>query len=147
MLDINGETCLFYAVCSKYVDARMELVEYLLAQGVSVNTQNKKGLTALNMAVDAESSNSDLVDVLIAAGAKVYKDCDGLSLLTKAALRSDTDLFRRLFDLEEIGMEERIEALEIIGVTLTKGYMERDEASLPSISYIVMYWEISLDKR
>ena len=107
----------------------------------------------LDAAVTLAASKGDpqLVELLVAAGAEVYADRSGLDALTRAAVRGDTAMFRRLFDAAAIGPGERIDALEVIGCVLGGGCVERGEEEgvrgAASISYVAMYWEIALDKR
>lgn len=90
----------------------------------------------------------DCVEMLIENGAKVLTDNHGVSLLTRIAIEGDTEMYRLIFESADVTQEERINSLEIIGVTLANGCSDRNEmSSLPNINFCVIYWEISLDKR
>ena len=149
----------------------LDLVEYLIMRGADVNQKNLLGQTVLE--ISAQQANSALVSLLIRNKAKVYTVNKGMSILTKVALScnlkhflklfdvpnyltlkinkllGDPERFGVLFDAAEVSVQEKINALEIMGAVMINGLSGNtaDDLMTQQKIYCCMYWEISSDKR
>ena len=143
-IDINGEHCLFYAVrCNQNC---INILELLLAKGAEINKKNNAGKTVLELAADLELTS--IMEFLIQGGARIFKHETSISMLTKAAITGHISMYSLLFECADISLEEKINSLEIVG--LTSAYGSIKSCKLPSyhnIPYSIMYWECSLDLR
>lgn len=143
-LDINGENCLFYAV--KCNTNCINIIELLIQKGVEINRTNKAGKTVLELAADLELTS--VMEFLIQKGARVFKHDSSISMLTKSAITGHISMYSLLFECADIPLEEKINSLEVVG--LTSAYGSVKSCKLPSfhnIPYSIMYWECSLDLR
>jgi ankyrin repeat protein len=143
-VDMNGEHCLFYAVrCNQNC---INILELLIAKGAEVNKKNSAGKTVLELAADLELTAA--MEYLIQSGARIFKHDDNISMLTKAAITGHITMYSLLFECADITLEEKINSLEIVGITSAYGSIK--SCKLPSyhnIPYSIMYWECSLDLR
>jgi ankyrin repeat protein len=145
-LDINNENCLFYVVRSNSHCIDM-IVEFLIQNGVEINRLNKDGKTVLELAADLELTK--VVEFLIEKGARIYNTRkERISALTKSAVTGYIAMYSLLFEWAEISLEEKINSLEVVGLTSACGSVKA--CKLPSfhnIPYSSEYWECSLDLR
>ena len=96
--DEDGNTALHLATGLKYSGNRLKIVAYLLKQEASVNKENKKGLTPLNLLVKKDPTNTDTLKLLLKHKADVNKaDKEGVTPL--------------MYSLKGYNNEEVLEAL------------------------------------
>lgn len=86
--DDDGETPLHVATM---LDAKIEIIQYLIEKSVNINAKNNNGLTPLHHAV--RKSNLEIIKYLITKGAKVNEqDNNGYTPFHWAVLASNPDI-------------------------------------------------------
>lgn len=91
------------------------MVKCLLEKGADPNQKAHCGATALHFA--AECGHVVIVQELLANGAIVSRNDQGMTPLLCAAERTKADVVEYLLERPEFEREERIEALELLGAS------------------------------
>nr|CAI5816886.1 unnamed protein product [Callosobruchus analis] len=106
-----NNTCLMIASYKGHLD----VVSYLLEMGADPNEKALCGATALHFA--AECGYVEIIKELLKYKAKFSADDAGMTPVMTAAERSRGDVVEYLIERPEISLEERIEALELLGAS------------------------------
>nr|CAH7728174.1 unnamed protein product [Callosobruchus chinensis] len=106
-----NNTCLMIASYKGHLD----VVSFLLETGADPNEKALCGATALHFA--AECGYVDIIKELLKYNAKFSADDAGMTPIMTAAERSRGDVVGYLVERPEISLEERIEALELLGAS------------------------------
>ena len=98
-VDTDGRTALHTAVLARQAELarRVEIVRMLLARGAKVNTRDRFGFTPVASAVAARSTQ--IIEVLVEAGADLRAEAAGLTPLMFAASRGDVETIQLLVKL------------------------------------------------
>lgn len=97
----------------------VNVVTILVENGANMDTQNQAGDTALHYAVCATRNSSEVVHKLLSLGASHLRNRKGLTPLLFASYMLKHSLVEELIQRPEIMKEERIDALELLGASLT----------------------------
>ena len=96
--DQSGYTPLLWASFRAAVADQVPVIEALVAAGADPNAMTTAGNSNC-LILATQSGSEDAVVALIAAGARVNAQADGVTALMQAALVGDTSMTRRLLDL------------------------------------------------
>ena len=108
MPNVHGGTCLMNGVRSA------ALTQYLLEVGAAVNHQDKNGFTALTGAI-AENEIESVKLLLDNKAAINMTNIHGDNAIRIAALKGKKNMLDLLVEADCVGLEEHIEALELLG--------------------------------
>uniref|UniRef100_A0A1B6ET95 Protein fem-1 homolog B n=2 Tax=Proconiini TaxID=565685 RepID=A0A1B6ET95_9HEMI len=106
-----NNTCLMIAAYKGHLD----VVSYLLEKGALPDEKAHCGATAMHFA--AECGHTSIVKELLDYGAHITKNEIGMTPLLAAAERTRVDVVEFLVTRPEISLEERIDALELLGAS------------------------------
>ncbi|KAG8245278.1 Protein fem-1 B, partial [Homalodisca vitripennis] len=93
----------------------LDVVSYLLEKGALPDEKAHCGATAMHFA--AECGHTSIVKELLDYGAHITKNEIGMTPLLAAAERTRVDVVEFLVTRPEISLEERIDALELLGAS------------------------------
>ena len=94
----------------------LSIVSYLINKGAFVNLPAKDGNTALHYA--AQRGHLEIVSQLLALGASQLPNNQGLTPLLYACDKGFIEIVEYLIERRECTKEQRIDALELLGVTI-----------------------------
>ena len=97
----------------------VNVVTILVENGANMDIQNQNGDTALHYAVCATRNSSEVVNKLLTLGASHLRNHKGLTPLLFASYILKHSLVEELIQRPEITKEQRIDALELLGASLT----------------------------
>ena len=97
----------------------VNVVTILVENGANMDIQNQNGDTALHYAVCATRNSSEVVNKLLTLGASHLRNQKGLTPLLFASYILKHSLVEELIQRPEIMKEQRIDALELLGASLT----------------------------
>ena len=97
----------------------VNVVTILVENGANMDMQNQNGDTALHYAVCATRNSSEVVHKLLSLGASHLRNHKGLTPLLFASYILKHSLVEELIQRPEIMKEQRIDALELLGASLT----------------------------
>ena len=97
----------------------VNVVTILVENGANMDIQNQDGDTALHYAVCATRNSSEVVHKLLTLGASHLRNHKGLTPLLFASYTLKHSLVEELIQRPEITKEQRIDALELLGASLT----------------------------
>ena len=97
----------------------VNVVTILVENGANMDIQNQNGDTALHYAVCATRNSSEVVNKLLTLGASHLRNHKGLTPLLFASYILKHSLVEELIQRSEITKEQRIDALELLGASLT----------------------------
>ncbi|KAM7439076.1 Protein fem-1 B [Porites harrisoni] len=97
----------------------VNVVTILVENGANMDIQNQNGDTALHYAVCATRNSSEVVNKLLTLGASHLRNQKGLTPLLFASYILKHSLVEELIQRPEITKEQRIDALELLGASLT----------------------------
>lgn len=116
-------------------------MKYLLEIDANPNEKALCGASALHFA--AENGHLSIVKELLRYGAKFTENNIGMTPLKTSAERTCSDLVEYLNELPEISLEEKIEALELLGASYAN---DKDNYSLEkAYKYLYRTMELRLD--
>jgi len=94
---INSQTCLFYAAVIKLHEAALEVMKFLLDQGINANFTDKLNQTALYFS--AREGNTPCIELLISHGCNVnHRDQNGQTALYYSAREGHYESTKRLIE-------------------------------------------------
>ena len=96
----------------------LSVVTYLIDKGALMDLQCKDGSTALHLAV--QGSHLDIVSLLLTRGASQLPNNQGLTPLLYACDKGFIEIVEYLIRRPECTKEQRIDAVELLGVTIAK---------------------------
>ena len=97
----------------------VNVVTILVENGANMDVQNQAGDTALHYAVRSTRNSSEVVHKLLTLGASHLRNHKGLTPLLFASYILKHSLVEELIQRREITKEQRIDALELLGASLT----------------------------
>lgn len=110
----------------------LRIARYLIELGADVNRKSVKGNTALHDC--AESGSLEILELLLANGARMDVDSYGMTPLLAAAVSGHTHIVEHIVaqtGLEGVGRREKIDALELLGAT----FVDRKRDMLGALQY------------
>ncbi|XP_064078593.1 protein fem-1 homolog A-like [Macrobrachium nipponense] len=132
--DSAGMTSLMIASGRGYED----VVRYLLGHGADVNRKSGDGRTALHAC--AESGHLEMMKVLLENNAEMDVDSAGISPLLFASSVGHVNIVEYLLGrAEQISVQEKISALELLGASLAHTSVDADGA--------LKFWTLAMRER
>ena len=106
----------------------LDKVKFLTEQGADVDAQDENGDTALHYAASTdEPSPTQIVNMLLIAGASHQSNTSGLTPLLTACNSRSVDVVEFLIQQPEITKEQRCDALELLGASILTYTVGRQE--------------------